>query len=88
MHEPTSQTTLIDLNRAGAALVEIVSEPDMTSAEEAAAYVRKVQSLLRCVGSSNADMEKVGTSTAFEFNGQLCLSDAWSRDVICRALCV
>lgn len=40
---------LVDYNRAGCALLEIVSSPDMRSGEEAAAYVRKVQRILRCV---------------------------------------
>ncbi|KAJ2784683.1 hypothetical protein H4R18_000974 [Coemansia javaensis] len=49
---------LVDLNRAGVALVEIVSEPDMETAEEAAAYVRKVQALLRRAGVSKCNMEE------------------------------
>ena len=49
---------MIDLNRTGTALVEIISEPDLTSSVQAAAYVRKVQSLLKAVGASDADMEK------------------------------
>ncbi len=50
--------TLIDLNRAGVPLLEIVSEPDMRSPEEAGAYLRKLRSLLRYINVSNADMEK------------------------------
>lgn len=57
-HDPSTGTTLIDLNRAGSALIEIISEPDMHSTTEAAAYVRKVQQLLRCTGASDANMEK------------------------------
>lgn len=53
--------TYIDLNRAGTGLMEIVSEPDMRSPEEAAEYVRTLQSLLRSVGSSDGNMEQVRT---------------------------
>lgn len=59
MHDTFSGQTLLDLNRAGTPLIEIISDPDMHSCEQAAAYVRKVQSILRSVGSSDADMEKV-----------------------------
>ena len=57
-YDAHSSSTLIDLNRTGTALVEIISEPDLTSSAQAAAYVRKVQSLLKAVGASDADMEK------------------------------
>lgn len=50
---------LIDLNRAGTGLMEIVTEPDMSSAEEAGAFVRRLQGLLRRIGSGDGDMEKV-----------------------------
>ncbi|KAF8514854.1 Glutamyl-tRNA amidotransferase B subunit [Hysterangium stoloniferum] len=53
-----SELTLIDLNRAGAPLMEIVSQPDMRSPEEAAAYVKTLQALIRAVGSSDANMEQ------------------------------
>ncbi|TXT09206.1 hypothetical protein VHUM_02680 [Vanrija humicola] len=49
---------LVDLNRAGTGLMEVVTQPDMRSAEEAGAFVRKFQSLLRRVGSGDGDMEK------------------------------
>jgi aspartyl-tRNA(Asn)/glutamyl-tRNA(Gln) amidotransferase subunit B len=48
----------IDLNRAGVPLLEIVSEPDLRSAQEASAYLRRLRSILRYVGVSDADMEK------------------------------
>lgn len=51
---------LVDLNRAGTGLMEVVTHPDMRSAEEAGAFVRKFQSLLRRVGSGDGDMEKAG----------------------------
>jgi aspartyl-tRNA(Asn)/glutamyl-tRNA(Gln) amidotransferase subunit B len=50
--------TLVDLNRAGTGLMEIVTEPDMRSAAEAGAFVRRLQSLLRRIGSGDGDMEK------------------------------
>lgn len=48
----------VDFNRAGSALIEIVSEPDMHSAAEAGAYMREVHTLIRAVGASDADLEK------------------------------
>jgi aspartyl-tRNA(Asn)/glutamyl-tRNA(Gln) amidotransferase subunit B len=51
-------SSLIDFNRAGTPLMEIVSEPDLESAEEAFAYVRSLQMILQQGGVSDADMEK------------------------------
>jgi aspartyl-tRNA(Asn)/glutamyl-tRNA(Gln) amidotransferase subunit B len=53
-----ADATLVDLNRAGVPLIEIVSEPDLRSAEEASAYLRAVRSILRYADVSDADMEK------------------------------
>jgi aspartyl-tRNA(Asn)/glutamyl-tRNA(Gln) amidotransferase subunit B len=50
--------TLVDLNRAGVPLLEIVSEPDLRSAAEASAYLKKLRAILRYIGVSDADMEK------------------------------
>ncbi len=50
--------TLCDYNRSGIALMEIVSEPDIRNPEEASSYAKTVQTILRYVGSSEADMEK------------------------------
>ncbi|MBA3810381.1 MAG: Asp-tRNA(Asn)/Glu-tRNA(Gln) amidotransferase subunit GatB, partial [Caulobacteraceae bacterium] len=58
IHDADPGSTLVDLNRAGTALMEIVSHPDMRSAEEAAAYVKKVRAILRYLGSCDGDMEK------------------------------
>ncbi|KAI9063334.1 Glutamyl-tRNA amidotransferase B subunit [Trametes sanguinea] len=55
---PRNRLTAIDLNRAGMGLMEIVSEPDMRSPEEAGSYVRALQALLRSVGSSDGNMEQ------------------------------
>lgn len=53
-----ASTSLIDFNRAGTPLMEIVSEPDLESAEEAVAYLRSLQLILLECASSDADMEK------------------------------
>ena len=50
--------SFVDLNRAGVPLMEIVSEPDLRSAEEARAYATALRSLMRAIGASDADMEK------------------------------
>ena len=50
--------TLMDVNRAGVPLMEVVSEPDMRSSAEAVAYLRKLRRILRYIGVSDADMEK------------------------------
>ncbi|TFK72027.1 Glutamyl-tRNA amidotransferase subunit B, mitochondrial [Pluteus cervinus] len=55
---PRTRTSNIDLNRAGTGLMEIVSQPDIQSPEEAAAYVRTLQAVLRAVGSSDGNMEQ------------------------------
>ena len=54
----TSSGSLVDFNRSGTPLMEIVSEPDIRSAEEASAYARQLQKIIRYVDTSDADMEK------------------------------
>ncbi|GBD43322.1 Aspartyl/glutamyl-tRNA(Asn/Gln) amidotransferase subunit B [bacterium HR40] len=58
LHDQLPDATLIDLNRSGVALMEIVSEPDIRSPEEAVAYMRKLRSILRYLGTCDGDMEK------------------------------
>ncbi|KAF9534608.1 glutamyl-tRNA amidotransferase [Crepidotus variabilis] len=53
-----TQTSNIDLNRAGTGLMEIVSEPDLRSPEEAGIYVRSLQAILRAMGTSDGNMEQ------------------------------
>jgi aspartyl-tRNA(Asn)/glutamyl-tRNA(Gln) amidotransferase subunit B len=58
LHDQSPTMSLVDLNRSGVALMEIVSKPDLRSADEAKAYVGKLRSVLRYVGSCDGDMEK------------------------------
>ncbi len=58
LHDQHPSKTYIDLNRSGVALMEIVSEPDMRSAEEAAAYLKKLRSILRYLGTCDGNMEE------------------------------
>ena len=58
IHDQHPTKTLIDLNRSGVALMEIVSEPDIRSPEEAGAYVRKLRSILRYLGTCDGNMEE------------------------------
>ncbi|KAK7048216.1 Glutamyl-tRNA amidotransferase subunit B, mitochondrial [Favolaschia claudopus] len=55
--DPRTRTSKIDLNRAGIGLLEIVTEPDLRSPEEAGAYVRALQAVLRAIGASDGNME-------------------------------
>lgn len=54
----TAEGTAVDYNRAGTPLLEIVSEPDMRTPQEAKAYLQELRAILRAVGASDADMEK------------------------------
>jgi aspartyl-tRNA(Asn)/glutamyl-tRNA(Gln) amidotransferase subunit B len=58
MHDQHPSFSYVDLNRSGVALMEIVSKPHMRSPEEAGAYVRKLRSILRYVGSCDGNMEQ------------------------------
>ena len=58
LHDQHATQTYVDLNRAGVALMEIVSEPDLRSAEEAGAYVKKLRSILRYLGTCDGNMEE------------------------------
>ena len=58
IHDQHPTLTLVDLNRSGVCLLEIVSEPDLRSPYEAMEYLKELRSLLRALDTSNADMEK------------------------------
>ncbi len=53
-----TRTTLVDFNRSGAPLMEIVTDPDIRTAEQARRYAEELQMLLRAIGASDADMER------------------------------
>jgi aspartyl-tRNA(Asn)/glutamyl-tRNA(Gln) amidotransferase subunit B len=58
LHDQHPRETYVDLNRAGIGLMEIVSEPDLRSAEEAGIYLRKLRSILRYLGTCDGNMEE------------------------------
>jgi len=58
LHDQHPKLTYVDLNRAGVALMEIVSKPDLRSAEEAGAYVKKLRTILRYLGTCDGNMEQ------------------------------
>ena len=58
LHDQLPEVSFVDLNRSGVALMEIVSKPDIRDAEQAKAYVTKLRSILRYLGTCDGDMEK------------------------------
>ncbi|MBO0754170.1 MAG: Asp-tRNA(Asn)/Glu-tRNA(Gln) amidotransferase subunit GatB [Bradyrhizobiaceae bacterium] len=58
LHDQHATMSLVDLNRSGVALMEIVSKPDLRSSEEAKAFVSKLRAILRYLGTCDGDMEK------------------------------
>ncbi|MGY2047005.1 Asp-tRNA(Asn)/Glu-tRNA(Gln) amidotransferase subunit GatB [Methylobacterium sp. JK268] len=58
LHDQHPSLSFVDLNRSGVALMEIVSKPDLRSSEEAKAYVTKLRTILRYLGTCDGDMEK------------------------------
>jgi aspartyl-tRNA(Asn)/glutamyl-tRNA(Gln) amidotransferase subunit B len=58
LHDQSPTLSYVDLNRSGVALMEIVSKPDIRSSEQAKAYVTKIRSILRYLGTCDGDMEK------------------------------
>src|SRR4030088_2075131 len=58
LHDQNPTMSLVDLNRSGVALMEIVSKPDIRSSEQAKAYLIKLRSILRYLGTCDGDMEK------------------------------
>jgi aspartyl-tRNA(Asn)/glutamyl-tRNA(Gln) amidotransferase subunit B len=58
LHDQSPTQSFVDLNRSGVALMEIVSKPDMRTSEQAQAYVSKLRTILRYLGTCDGDMEK------------------------------
>ena len=58
IHDLSDEYSLVDLNRAGVPLIEIVTEPDISSSEEAVEYLKKLRKILVFAGVSDCDMEK------------------------------
>jgi aspartyl-tRNA(Asn)/glutamyl-tRNA(Gln) amidotransferase subunit B len=58
LHDQSPTMSFVDLNRSGVALMEIVSKPDIRDAEQAKAYISKMRSILRYLGTCDGDMEK------------------------------
>ncbi|MFN3582754.1 Asp-tRNA(Asn)/Glu-tRNA(Gln) amidotransferase subunit GatB [Phenylobacterium sp.] len=77
LHDQDPNFTYVDLNRAGTALMEIVSRPDMRSSDEAAAYVKKLRTILIYLGSCDGDMEK-GNLRA-DVNVSVCRPGAYEK---------
>ncbi|MES2342229.1 MAG: Asp-tRNA(Asn)/Glu-tRNA(Gln) amidotransferase subunit GatB [Pseudomonadota bacterium] len=77
LHDQDPNATYMDFNRAGTALMEIVSRPDMRCAEEAAAYVKKLRTILVYLGTCDGDMEK-GNLRA-DVNVSVCRPGAYEK---------
>lgn len=58
IHDPDRSRSMVDFNRTGTPLIEIVSEPDLRSPEEAGAYLRQLRAILRYLGISDGNMEE------------------------------
>jgi len=58
IHDIDPQNTLVDLNRSGVALMEIVSKPDLRSLDEVNAYIKKLRSIMRYLGTGDGNMQE------------------------------
>ncbi len=58
IHDQHPSLSFVDLNRSGVGLMEIVSEPDISSPYEACQYVKKIRSIVRAIKTCDGDMEK------------------------------
>ncbi len=77
LHDQDPKASYVDLNRAGTALMEIVSKPDMRTSEEAAAYVKKLRTILVYLGTCDGDMDK-GNLRA-DVNVSVCRPGAYEK---------
>lgn len=68
LHDQEPSLTLIDLNRAGIALMEIITQPDISSSLEAEEFIKKLQFLLRHIQTSSANMEEVWSNIFVSVN--------------------
>ena len=82
MHEGFGDMTGIDLNRAGTPLLEIVSEPDMRSAKEAVAYMKKIHSLVRYLEICDGNMQE----GSFRCDANVSMFDLKDRKNLAHAL--
>jgi aspartyl-tRNA(Asn)/glutamyl-tRNA(Gln) amidotransferase subunit B len=74
------EASLVDLNRAGVPLMEVVSEPDMRSVDEVKAYATQLRAILRYIGVSSGDMEK----GAMRFEANISIRPAGSSELFTR----
>ncbi len=81
LHQAEGGASLVDLNRAGTPLMEIVSEPDIRTPEEASEYLKKLRAILRYIEVSDADMEKGN----FRCDANVSIRPAGSREFGTRA---
>lgn len=58
VHDPSTGNSLVDFNRSGVPLIEIVSEPDMRSAEEVIAYLEKLRMIIQYLGASDCKLQE------------------------------
>ncbi|SPJ24308.1 Asp-tRNA(Asn)/Glu-tRNA(Gln) amidotransferase subunit GatB [Palleronia abyssalis] len=77
IHDMDPQMSFVDLNRAGVALMEIVSRPDIRGPEEAAAYILKLRQIMRYLGTCNGDMQN-GNLRA-DVNVSVCRPGAYEK---------
>jgi aspartyl-tRNA(Asn)/glutamyl-tRNA(Gln) amidotransferase subunit B len=77
VHDMDPHATFVDLNRSGVALMEIVSKPDMRTAEEAAAYLKKMREIVRYLGTCDGNMDE-GSMRA-DVNVSVCRAGGYEK---------
>lgn len=81
IHDPDRANSRVDFNRTGVPLIEIVSEPDISSPEEAGAYLRQVRSILRYLDISDGNMEE----GSFRCDANVSVRPKWTKELGTRA---